>query len=49
VGGYRDYFDDGQVAELDAMVDGELLPVFGYTSAEVAADEGSGCSRPAVP
>ena len=27
VGGYRDYFDDDQVAELDAMVDSRLLPV----------------------
>ena len=34
VGGYRDYFDDDQVAELDAMVDSRLLPVFGYTAAE---------------
>ncbi len=34
VGGYRDYFDDDQVAELDAMVDSQLMPVFGYTSAE---------------
>ncbi|MBK6512423.1 MAG: hypothetical protein IPG06_25270 [Haliea sp.] len=34
VGGYRDYFDDNQVAELRAMVDSKLLPVFGYTSAE---------------
>ena len=36
VGGYRDYFDDDQVAELDAMVDSFLLPAFGYTSTEVA-------------
>ena len=35
VGGYRDYFDDDQVAELDAMVDSFLLPAFGYTSTEV--------------
>jgi hypothetical protein len=34
VGGYRDYFDDDQVAELTAMVDSRLMPVFGYTSAE---------------
>jgi len=34
VGGYRDYFDDEQVAELNALVDATLLPVFGYTSAE---------------
>jgi hypothetical protein len=35
VGGYRDYFDDDQVAELDGMVDSGLLPVFGYTAAEI--------------
>ena len=34
VGGYRDYFDDDQVAELNQMVDSRLLPVFGYTTAE---------------
>ena len=34
VGGYRDYFDDDQVAELTAMVDSQLSPVFGYTSQE---------------
>jgi alcohol sulfotransferase len=32
VGGYRDYFDDDQVAELDAMVESRLDPVFGYSS-----------------
>jgi len=36
VGGYRDYFDDNQAAELEAMVDSRLLPTFGYTSAELA-------------
>ena len=36
VGGYRDYFDDAQVAELDAMVEARLQPVFGYTRAELA-------------
>ena len=35
VGGYKDYFDDDQVADLDAMVDSQLLPVFGYTSGEM--------------
>ena len=34
VGGYRDYFDDDQVAELEAMVNSRLLPAFGYTAAE---------------
>ena len=34
VGGYRDYFDDGQVAELEEMVNSRLLPAFGYTAAE---------------
>jgi len=30
VGGYRDYFDDDQIAEIDAMVSDELDPVYGY-------------------
>ena len=34
VGGYRDYFDDAQVAELTELVDSRLLPVFGYTKVE---------------
>jgi len=36
VGGYRDYFDDAQVAELEAQVERDLAPVFGYTRAERA-------------
>lgn len=35
VGGYRDYFDDEQVAELVAIVDLRLMPAFGYTSEEI--------------
>ena len=30
VGGYRDYFDDGQLATIDAMVEETMLPDFGY-------------------
>jgi len=30
VGGYRDYFDDKQVAEIDALVNERLSDVFGY-------------------
>jgi hypothetical protein len=37
VGGYRDYFDDEQVASIDAYVNERLLPGFGYTEAEQAA------------
>jgi hypothetical protein len=37
VGGYRDYFDDDQVAEIDAYVNEHLLPAFGYTDAEQTA------------
>jgi hypothetical protein len=33
VGGYRDYFDDEQLAAIDALVERELLPDFGYTAA----------------
>jgi hypothetical protein len=32
VGGYRDYFDDAQLAEIDGMVDSRLSEVFGYHS-----------------
>jgi hypothetical protein len=34
VGGYRDYFTEEQIAEIDARVDARLLPGFGYTSGE---------------
>jgi hypothetical protein len=30
VGGYRDYFDDDEVARMDAMVNTELSDIFGY-------------------
>jgi hypothetical protein len=30
VGGYRDYFDDSQVAEIDRIVEERLSPLFGY-------------------
>ena len=31
VGGYRDYFDDRQVAEIEALTAAKLEPFFGYT------------------
>jgi hypothetical protein len=34
VGGYRDYFDDEQIAAIDAMVNERLTPAFGYTDKE---------------
>jgi hypothetical protein len=34
VGGYRDYFDDEQIAVIDAMVNERLSPAFGYTDRE---------------
>jgi hypothetical protein len=30
VGGYRDYFDDGEIAEIDRLIADQLSPVFGY-------------------
>jgi hypothetical protein len=33
VGGYKDYFSDAEVAELDAMVERDLSPLFGYSAA----------------
>jgi hypothetical protein len=37
VGGYRDYFDDEQVARIDQLVAEKLAPVFGYGAATPAA------------
>jgi hypothetical protein len=37
VGGYRDYFTDEQVAELDALIAERLSPAFGYAPATAAA------------
>ena len=33
VGGYRDYFTEGQVAEIESYVRGRLRPGFGYLEA----------------
>ena len=33
VGGYRDYFDNHQVTEIDHMLEARLNPIFGYTAA----------------
>ncbi|BCX88130.1 hypothetical protein MIN45_P0497 [Methylomarinovum tepidoasis] len=33
VGGWRDYFDDEQVARIDELVESRLDPVYGYTEA----------------
>ncbi len=38
VGGYRDYFDDAQLAEIDAMVTERLNPAFGYGASHPIAD-----------
>jgi hypothetical protein len=32
VGGYRDYFDDEQVARIEALVNSTLSPYYGYHS-----------------
>ncbi|MFO1070766.1 MAG: sulfotransferase domain-containing protein [Geminicoccaceae bacterium] len=38
VGGWRDYFDAAQVASIEATIERRLLPAFGYTAGEKAAD-----------
>ena len=32
VGGYKDYFDETQLTQVDEMVEGKLDPLFGYTT-----------------
>jgi hypothetical protein len=39
VGGYRDYFEDDQVAAIDRMVVQDLDPVFGYSEAPAAVQQ----------
>jgi alcohol sulfotransferase len=38
VGGYRDYFDDAQIAAIDALVSERLDPVYGYGLSEPVSD-----------
>ncbi len=42
VGGYRDYFDDRQVAEIDSFTREHLAPFYGYTDAGAARESRSG-------
>jgi len=42
VGGFRDYFDDEQVEQIERMVSEKLLPFYGYTREERAAKENTG-------
>jgi hypothetical protein len=35
VGGYRDYFDDDQVQQIDSYIRSNLDPVFGYEVQDV--------------
>jgi Sulfotransferase domain len=41
VGGYRDYFDDGEIALIDRLVAEKLSPVFGYASETAPAQAAS--------
>lgn len=47
VGGYRDYFDEQQVARIDALVDTRLADVFGYVSAAGDLPTGQTSAAPA--
>ena len=42
VGGYRDYFEEDQIELIDAMVDDQLDPVFGYGSNDSSVDSHDG-------
>lgn len=44
VGGYRDYFDDDQVRQIESFIGAHLDPVFGYASEE-APRNGTGAQR----
>jgi hypothetical protein len=42
VGGYRDYFDDAQVGQIEALVNSTLSPYFGYCNTADERKTGSG-------
>lgn len=44
VGGYRDYFDESQIAEIDAILRASLSPFFGY-----GTDDHAGATKGASP
>ena len=39
VGGWRDYFDDEQVAAIDARVRASLSPIYGYDGSGARSDD----------
>lgn len=45
VGGYRDYFEDEELAKIDAYVEDHLLPQFGYTTKGGRRQEVASTSR----
>ena len=45
VGGYRDYFEDEEIAKIDAYVEDHLRPEFGYTSKSGRRREAAATSR----
>jgi hypothetical protein len=50
VGGYRDYFEDDQLADMDALVNSSLSPMFGYRDmdgASAVAPHAPGPEQPA--
>jgi predicted aconitase len=49
VGGYRDYFDDAQLALIDAYVDEHLGSGFGYTTGEATQDPATAASDSVTP
>ena len=46
VGGFRDYFDDQQVEQIEAMVSADLSPFFGYTREEQLVKEATNPPKP---
>jgi len=44
VGGYRDYFEDAQVAEIDRLVEQGMDPIFGYRASPQATADDAPCT-----
>lgn len=48
VGGYRDYFEDAQLEQIDAYVNANLSPVFDYGDSSITPTSGDGSKENAA-
>jgi hypothetical protein len=48
VGGYRDYFDEGEIAEMEGLVEERLSPIYGYRASADTVSTETGANGPSL-